>query len=215
MSSAGGIPPPLPGEDTMPKLTATQLIILAAAAKRDDGAILPLPKKLKLDSQAGATVFQDLLTTRLIAEKAASREAGAWRDGEDGQRIMLVATTAGRRASGAAAANERTVTPKAGMKGRRGSKRTAPPSPTYRWTRRSRGGVADAGPAVRPGTKQAQVIDLLRRPQGASIAELVTATGWQQHSVRGVIAGALKKKLGLAVTSKKAEDGERRYGIQK
>src|SRR4029077_16099795 len=79
----------------------------------------------------------------------------------------------------------------------------------------SRGGVADAGPAVRPGTKQAQVIDLLRRPQGASIAELVEATGWQQHSVRGVIAGALKKKLGLAVTSKKAEDGERRYWIQK
>ena len=108
------------------KLTATQLIILAAAAKRDDGAILPLPKKLKLDSQAGATVFQDLLKKRLIAEKAASREAGAWRDGEDGQRIMLVATTAGRRASGAAAANERTVTPKAGMKGRRGSKRPAP-----------------------------------------------------------------------------------------
>jgi hypothetical protein len=43
----------------------------------------------------------------------------------------------------------------------------------------------------------------------------VKATGWQQHSVRGVIAGALKKKLGLAVTSKKAEDGERRYWIQK
>src|SRR4029077_17507492 len=92
-----------------------------------------------------------------------------------------------------------------------GSKRTAPTSPTYRWTRRSRGGVADAGPAVRPGTKQAQVIDLLRRPQGASIAELVKATGWQQHSVRGAIA--LKKMLGLAVTSKKAEDGERRYWI--
>ena len=199
----------------MPKLTDTQLIILAAAAKRDDGAILPLPKKLKLDSHAGATVFHDLLKKRLIAETAASSEAAAWRDGEAGQRMMLVATKAGRRAIGAAAANERTVTPKAGMKGRRGSRRTAPTSPTYRWTRRSRGGVAEAGPAVRPGTKQAQVIDLLRRPQGASIAELVKATGWQQHSVRGVIAGALKKKLGLAVTSKKAEDGERRYGIQK
>ena len=197
----------------MPKLTDTQLIILTAAAKRDDGVILPLPKKLKLDSHAGATVFQDLLKKRLIAEKAASSEAAAWRDGEDGQRMMLVATKAGRRAIGAAAANARTVTPKAGMKGRRGSRRTAPTS--YRWTRRSRGGVADAGPAVRPGTKQAQVIDLLRRPQGASIAELVKATGWQQHSVRGVIAGALKKKLGLAVTSKKAEDGERRYWIQK
>src|SRR4029077_11337918 len=89
----------------MPKLTDTQLIILAAAAKRDDGAILPLPKKLKLDSHAGATVFRDLLKKRLIAEKAASSEAAAWRDGEDGQRMMLVATKAGRRAIGAAAAN--------------------------------------------------------------------------------------------------------------
>ena len=79
------------------KLTATQLIILAAAAKRDDGAILPLPRKLKLDSPAAATVFQDLLKQRLIAETAASREAATWREGEDGQRLMLVATTAGRR----------------------------------------------------------------------------------------------------------------------
>jgi hypothetical protein len=158
----------------MPKLTDTQLIILAAAVKRDDGAILPLPKKPKLDSPAAATVFQDLLKQGLIAETAASSDAAAWRDGEGGQRLMLVATKAGRRAIGAAAANERTVTAKAGMTGRRRSKR-----PTYRRPRRSRGGVADAGPAVRPGTKQARVIDLLRRPQGASIAELVKATGWR------------------------------------
>jgi hypothetical protein len=81
----------------MPKLTDTQLIILAAAAKRNDGAIL-LPKKLKLDSHAGATLFPDLLKKRLIAEKAASRAAAAWRDGENGQRMMLVVTKAGRRA---------------------------------------------------------------------------------------------------------------------
>src|SRR4029077_17507490 len=122
----------------MPKLTDTQLIILAAAAKRDDGAILPLPKKLKLDSHAGATVFRDLLKKRLIAEKAASSEAAAWRDGEDGQRMMLVATKAGRRAIGAAAANERTVTPKAGMKGARGCQRKAPTDPTSRGAPRER-----------------------------------------------------------------------------
>lgn len=52
----------------MPKLTDTHLIILAAAAKREDGAVLPLPKKLKLDSHAAATVFQELLKKRLIAD---------------------------------------------------------------------------------------------------------------------------------------------------
>jgi hypothetical protein len=51
-------------------------------------------------------------------------------------------------------------------------------------------------------------------PTPGSIAELVEATAWQPHSVRGVIAGALKKKLGLAVTAERTEDGERRYRIK-
>jgi hypothetical protein len=57
------------------------------------------------------------------------------------------------------------------------------------------------------------VIGLLRRSKGASIQEIMKVTGWQAHSVRGVISGALKKKLGLAVVSEKTEAGERRYRI--
>src|SRR5260370_12513569 len=62
---------------------------------------------------------------------------------------------------------------------------------------------AAKSPAIvaRKGTQQAKVIDLLCRIDGASIAELVKATCWQPHSVRGVISGVLKKKLGLAVAS--------------
>ena len=67
--------------------------------------------------------------------------------------------------------------------------------------------------AVRPGTKQALLIDLLKRKKGATIDEAVEATGWQAHSVRGAISGTLKKKLGLAVTSEKPSDGPRRYRI--
>jgi hypothetical protein len=59
--------------------------------------------------------------------------------------------------------------------------------------------------AIRAGTKQAQIITLLRRPEGAAISELAAETGWQAHSVRGVISGALKKKLGLPVTSGKVD----------
>ena len=59
--------------------------------------------------------------------------------------------------------------------------------------------------AIRAGTKQAQIIALLQRPEGASIGEIVEATGWQAHSARGMISGALKKKLGLEITSAKEQ----------
>jgi len=56
--------------------------------------------------------------------------------------------------------------------------------------------------AVRAGTKQALLIDLLKRKDGATIDEVVEALGWQAHSVRGAISGAIKKKLGLIVSSR-------------
>lgn len=77
--------------------------------------------------------------------------------------------------------------------------------------------------STRPGKPQAtaaaniskldQMIAALRAPKGASISDLMTLTGWQMHSVRGAIAGALKKKRGLPVTSHKAAHGERVYRI--
>jgi len=64
-------------------------------------------------------------------------------------------------------------------------------------------------------TKQALVVGLLRRPEGASIAELVKATSWQNHSIRGAISFTLKKKLGLNVTSQRDETRGRVYRIAK
>ena len=66
---------------------------------------------------------------------------------------------------------------------------------------------------TRDDTKQAQLIAMLRRKEGATIAQIVAATGWQPHTVRGAFAGALKKKLGLTVTSEKVDGGERVYRI--
>ena len=66
---------------------------------------------------------------------------------------------------------------------------------------------------TRDGTKQAMMIELLKRPGGATLAEIVEATGWQVHTVRGAMAGALKKKLGLTITSEKDEAKGRIYRI--
>jgi hypothetical protein len=54
---------------------------------------------------------------------------------------------------------------------------------------------------------------MLRRPEGASLDQIMEATGWQKHTVRGAISGALKKKRGLEVTSEKGDSGERVYKI--
>jgi hypothetical protein len=69
-------------------------------------------------------------------------------------------------------------------------------------------------PLAKPETKQNIVLAMLRRARGATIVEIVEATGWQAHSVRGFFAGALKKRLKIAVVSEKdAETGERRYFV--
>jgi Protein of unknown function (DUF3489) len=67
--------------------------------------------------------------------------------------------------------------------------------------------------AARGGSKAAKVLDLLKRPDGATSRELMKATGWLPHSVRGFLSGTVRKKLGLTVTSTKGDDGERTYSV--
>ena len=74
-------------------------------------------------------------------------------------------------------------------------------------------GGKKAGTA-RDGSKAAKILDLLKRPDGGSLKELMKATGWQAHSVRGFLSGTIRKKLGLNVVSNKADDGERNYSIK-
>src|ERR1017187_2580430 len=68
---------------------------------------------------------------------------------------------------------------------------------------------------VREGSKTSAILDLLHRAKGATLAEIMDATSWQAHSVRGFISGTLGKKMGLTVSSTKREDGTRVYSIAK
>ena len=67
---------------------------------------------------------------------------------------------------------------------------------------------------ARDGSKTAKVLELLKRTGGVTAKELMKATGWQPHSVRGFLSGTVSKKMGLTVTSTKAEDGERTYSVK-
>lgn len=67
--------------------------------------------------------------------------------------------------------------------------------------------------STRHNSKQAEVIRMLQRPEGATIGQICTATGWQAHTVRGTFAGAFKKKLGLTIVSDRPQGGERVYRI--
>jgi hypothetical protein len=71
-----------------------------------------------------------------------------------------------------------------------------------------------AKPGARSGSKSAKILEMLKRPGGASAKELLKATGWQPHSLRGFLSGTVGKKMGLSLTSAKGEDGGRIYSIK-
>ena len=167
----------------MTKLTETQTNILSTGAQRPDNIALPLPKGL-----AGATA--KMAVGRMIArgwlqevDADLRRNELLWRETGDGHGTTLVVTEAGLLAIGI----EPVVASAQGA--HLESETSDTPKPA----------------AIRAGTKQAQIIALLQRPEGASIAEIVAATGWQAHSARGMISGALKKKMGLPINAEKVE----------
>ncbi|WP_412508162.1 DUF3489 domain-containing protein [Roseovarius sp. SYSU LYC5161] len=182
----------------MPKLTDTQTLILSRAATRPGNLAMPLPEGV--NGAAAQKAVTAMITRGWIEEVDADIRKGEplWRETGDGHGTILIATEAGLEAIGI-----EPVVAKATSAPREAKPDPAPTSQ-----------AAPKSPAIRTGTKQAQIIALLQRPEGASIGEIVEATGWQAHSARGMISGALKKKLGLAITSEKIEGRGRIYTIR-
>lgn len=99
-------------------------------------------------------------------------------------------------------------TPRARRTGRAAKAPTGPGKPKNAVTP-----AHSPGKSPRTGTKQAQLIAMLERVEGATLEEIIAATGWQAHTVRGAISGSLKKKLGLIVDSEKVDNRRRVYRI--
>jgi hypothetical protein len=191
-------------EATMPKLTDSQLVILSGAAARDDRALLPFPKSLKLNKGALTAVINSLIKNGLAREEPAERDQMPWRQA-DGQKVTLVITDAGLKAAGFDVDEQPGAPPAV--------REPAPKKVKSAHSPKVKTATSSKQPATEPSTKQALLIDLLKRKTGATIAEVIKATGWQAHSVRGAISGTLKKKLGLTVELKLVEGRGRVYQI--
>lgn len=168
---------------TQIQLSDAQAVILSTACAREDGAIFPVTASLK--GGAVGNVCKSLLKQGLIEEIAATDLNTVWRHDEERGPITLRATPLAYSTLGIT--DEQDETPPVGT----------PTGPVQR----------------RKGTKQETLIEMLRAEGGATIDEIVEATGWQPHTVRGAMSGALKKKLGLTITSEKIEGRGRTYMI--
>jgi hypothetical protein len=177
----------------MTKLTETQSMILSAGAQRPENIALPLPKGLA--GAAAKMAVTKMIERGWLQEVEANLRRGEplWYETGDGHGTTLVVTEAGLLAIGIGP-----VVASAVAKARKAKPMPGPALPPAT-------AETPKPVAIRAGTKQAQIIAMLQRPDGATIAEMVEATSWQAHSVRGSISGALKKKLRLPITAEKVE----------
>ncbi|MDN2584343.1 DUF3489 domain-containing protein [Aquibium sp. ELW1220] len=170
---------------TMP-LSDTQAIILAAACARDDRLVFPVTASIK--GGAVGNVCKSLLRRALIEEVAATDYNTVWRHDDELGPVTLRATDHAFQVLGIADgpdAEDIEPTTSAAAQGRRATP-----------------------------TKQDIMIGLLSRPEGASIAEIAERSGWLGHSIRGLMSGTLRKKLGLTISSAKDDTRGRVYKIE-
>jgi hypothetical protein len=202
----------------MTKLSDTQLVILGAAAQRADLSVLPLPDSLTLKGGVLNKVMDSLRNRglirvlggdggpeRVVITSEGMAAIGVEADDDEAPPAADTAPTSAE-ADGAADAPEPATEANGAArpakgKGKAKATKAAPPT-----SEPEAAGEPTAKPTPRAGTKQALMIHLLKRPEGATVEQIAAATGWQHHTIRGAISGALKKKLGLTVEATRTRE---------
>ena len=181
------------------KLNDTQLIILSNASTRENRAVMPIPKTLKLNNAESIELMHNLLRKKLIAEWPAVVHEPVWRE-KNGKRFTLVITDKGLQAINAIPEeSESEEKPQAKAK----PKKAKPENPK----------AVKTLPAKATIKKPDIVLTLLSRAKGATIEQLQEATGWQPHSIRAVISGLRKKDINIGRSQ--AKDGTTIYRVEK
>jgi hypothetical protein len=203
------------------KLSDTQLLILSSASQRIDHAAL-LPANLK--GSAAKKVVDKLLKEKLLQELRAKDDMPVWRRGDDNRPYSLRITRAGLRAieveevaeapdNNAAAGPTEVAAADVSTK----AKSSERPSRAKRSGAKKTAAVSTkatkaSSDRIKSDSKQDKIVALLQRPKGATLDALVKETQWQKHSVRGFLAGTVRRKLKLPLLSEKI-DGVRTYRI--
>jgi Protein of unknown function (DUF3489) len=208
----------------MTRLSDTQLVILSAAAQRADLSVLPLPEALKIKGGALKKVMDSLSNRGLI--RVLGGDGGPERVvlTREGMAVIGIEPEGDEEPTGDEAdALSPDTAPTAAEPGSAGgapapaaeANRTATPAKSKPARGKGKARASRAAPATsertpnptpRAGTKQALMIDLLKRPEGATVEQIAEATGWQRHTIRGAISGALKKKLGLTIEATRSRE---------
>ena len=203
------------------KLSDSQLLILSSASRRIDHAAV-LPANLK--GGAAKKVVDKLLREKLLQEVRAKDDMPVWRRGDDNRPYSLQITKAGLKAievedvaeapENKAATNSDQVAATAVSRQAKSSERRnlVKRSGTKKTAAVSAKAIKTSTNQAKPDSKQDKIVALLQRPKGATLDVLVKETQWQKHSVRGFLAGTVRKKLKLPLLSEKI-DGARYYRI--
>ena len=202
------------------ELSDTQRLILSSASQRTDHAAL-LPANLK--GSAAKKVVARLLKEKLLVELRAKDDMPVWRRGDDNRPYSLRITRTGLKAIEVeevaeapdknAAAYPSEVPPVVSGEAKSGERLSlAKRSSTKKTAAVSAKATKASSDRAKPDSKQDKIVALLQRPKGATLDALVKETQWQKHSVRGFLAGTVRKKLKLPLLSEKI-DGVRTYRI--
>ena len=185
----------------MTNLTNTQRLLLSHASMRPDGSLLPLPRSTKLNAGSVGVVLKSLINRAFVHERPAARDDIAWRETEAGERVALAISDAGFEAIGVVPTGE----PHDALR--------IDPNNALTVSGETAVSVPADPPAHKSGSKLDTLLAAISSTEGATLAELMSLTNWQAHSVRGAIAGALKKR-NIDVVSAKEEPRGRVYRLR-